>query len=76
MSTIHIPEDTRSVPEIPGVEFGRTSDGFPVARLGDLLLAMLPRGSGDWSRERVASHAAILRAEARRVLPARRRSWR
>lgn len=48
MSTTHIPEDTRSAPEILGVEFGWTSDGFPVARLGDLLLAMLPRGSGSW----------------------------
>ena len=48
MSTTHVPEDTRSAPEILGVEFGRTSDGFPVARLGDLLLAMLPRGSGGW----------------------------
>lgn len=48
MSTTQVPEDTRSAPEILGVEFGRTSDGFPVARLGDLLLAMLPRGSGGW----------------------------
>lgn len=48
MSTTHVAEDTRSAPEILGVDFGRTSDGFPVARLGDLLLAMLPRGSGGW----------------------------
>lgn len=48
MSTTHVPEDTRSAPEILGVDFGRTSEGFPVARLGDLLLAMLPRGSGGW----------------------------
>lgn len=48
MSTTHVPEDTRSAPEILGLEFGRTSDGFPVARLGDLLLAMLPRVSGGW----------------------------
>lgn len=48
MSTVHIPEDTCSAPETLGVEFGRTSDGFPVARLGDLLLAMLPRGCGGW----------------------------
>lgn len=48
MSTPHVSEETRSPPEILGVEFGRASDGFPVARLGDLLLAMLPRGSGGW----------------------------
>ncbi|WP_312418478.1 DUF7007 domain-containing protein [Shinella sp.] len=48
MSTTHVPENTRSAPEILGVEFGRTVEGFPVARLGDLLLAMLPRGSGGW----------------------------
>lgn len=35
-------------PENSGVEFGRTVEGFPVARLGDLLLAMLPRAGGDW----------------------------
>lgn len=48
MSTTHLPEDTRPAPETLGVKFGRTSDGFPVARLGDLLLAMLPRGSSGW----------------------------
>lgn len=48
MSTTHVPENIRSAPEILGLEFGRTSDGFPVARLGDLLLAMLPRVSDGW----------------------------
>lgn len=48
MSTTHVREDTRSATEILGLEFGRTSDGFPVARLGELLLAMLPRVSGGW----------------------------
>lgn len=35
-------------PENSGVEFGQTVEGFPVARLGDLLLAMLPRAGGGW----------------------------
>jgi len=29
-------------PENPGVEFGRSADGFPVARIADITLAMLP----------------------------------
>jgi hypothetical protein len=35
-------------PEIGGLSSGEPREGFPVARLGDLLLAMVPRGSGGW----------------------------
>jgi hypothetical protein len=33
----------------PGVEFGRSADGFPVARVGDLVFAMLAGRVGEYS---------------------------
>lgn len=33
-------------PEHPGVEFGISADGFPVARIGDTTLAMVPTAEG------------------------------
>lgn len=35
-----------STPEYSGVEFGVSADGFPVARIGDITLAMLPLNEG------------------------------
>lgn len=35
-----------STPEYSGVEFGVSADGFPVARIGDITLAMLPLSEG------------------------------
>jgi hypothetical protein len=46
MNPIDLPDDSASALEDTGVEFGSSSEGFPVARLGDLLLAMLPRSTG------------------------------
>lgn len=48
MSAIDLPDEQVSVLKVAGIEYGRSSEGFPVARLDDLLLAMLPRGSGGW----------------------------
>jgi len=46
MNATDLPNDAASTLEDIGVEFGSSSEGFPVARLGDLLLAMLPRAGG------------------------------
>lgn len=46
MNARDLPDDAASIFEDTAVEFGSTSEGFPVARLGDLLLAMLPRAAG------------------------------
>ncbi|XEN34687.1 hypothetical protein M728_005348 (plasmid) [Ensifer sp. WSM1721] len=48
MNTIPIPSQTREVctDEIAGVEFGRAADGMAVARVGDLVFAMLPSRAG------------------------------
>ena len=34
------------LPDIPGVSFGRSADGLPVARVGDLAFAMVPGRTG------------------------------
>ena len=46
MNATDLPDDAPLTLEDTGVEFGSSSEGFPVARLGDLLLAMLPRAAG------------------------------
>lgn len=46
MNTTDLSGDAVSTLEDTEVEFGSSSEGFPVARLGDLLLAMLPRTAG------------------------------
>ena len=48
MNAIDLLNPANPTPETLGVEFGRSSEGFAVARLGDLLLAMLPRANGGW----------------------------
>ena len=48
MNAIDRPNSANPTPEIRGVEFGRSNEGFADARLGDLLLAMLPRANGGW----------------------------
>ena len=35
-----------STPEYSGVKFATSADGFPVARIGDITLAMLPLKDG------------------------------
>ncbi|HCJ73598.1 MULTISPECIES: hypothetical protein [Rhizobium/Agrobacterium group] len=46
--TTPVPEDNTiaSTPEYSGVEFGVSADGFPVARIGDIALAMVPLKEG------------------------------
>lgn len=46
MNASDLPDDATSTILDTRVEFGTSSEGFPVARLGDLLLAMLPRAAG------------------------------
>lgn len=66
MNATHLPDDAVSILEDTGVEFGSSSEGFPVARLGDLLLAMLPRVAGGGflaSAWRLAQPLSTLRRE-------------
>ncbi|WLS01163.1 DUF7007 domain-containing protein [Shinella sumterensis] len=66
MSATDLPDDSASTLEDTGVEFGSSSEGFPVARLGDLLLAMLPRAAGGGflaSAWRLAQPLSTLRRE-------------
>jgi hypothetical protein len=35
-------------PSIDGVEFGTSADGFPVARIGEIILGLISNGSGDF----------------------------
>ena len=66
MSATDVPGDAASALEDIGVEFGSSSEGFPVARLGDLLLAMLPRTAGGGflaSAWRLAQPLSTLRRE-------------
>ena len=66
MNPIDLPDDSASALEDTGVEFGSSSEGFPVARLGDLLLAMLPRSTGGGflaSAWRLARPLSTLRRE-------------
>ncbi len=39
-------DETPSIPETIGVEFGISAEGFPVARIGDTFLAMVPARDG------------------------------
>lgn len=41
------PELTPLSADIPCVEFGESADGFPVARIGDILLALVSSSTGD-----------------------------
>lgn len=66
MSATDLPDDSASTLEDTGVEFGSSSEGFPVARVGDLLLAMLPRAAGGGflaSAWRLAQPLSMLRRE-------------
>lgn len=42
------PADASSPPDLSGVEFGVSADGFPVARIGDTVLAMVPGDTGNF----------------------------
>ncbi|UWU26001.1 hypothetical protein N2601_32245 (plasmid) [Rhizobium sp. CB3060] len=46
MSALAIPHQEDSTPENSGVEFGRSAEGFPVARLDDIVMAMLSSREG------------------------------
>lgn len=46
MNTLAIPSQNQVTPENSGVEFGRSADGFPVSRVEDTVLAMLPYKDG------------------------------
>ncbi|WP_454858514.1 DUF7007 domain-containing protein [Rhizobium binxianense] len=46
MSALTILIEDDSAPEHSGVEFGRSAEGFPVARVEDIVLAMLPSREG------------------------------
>lgn len=37
-----------NAPAADRVEFGTSADGFPVARIGDILLGLISNGTGDW----------------------------
>jgi hypothetical protein len=67
MNTLPIPSQTLEVctDEVAGVEFGRAADGMAVARVGDLVFAMLPSRDG---QHRLASAWRVSRplAELRR----------
>ena len=66
MNASDLPDDATSTLEDTRVEFGSSSEGFPVARLGDLLLAMLPRAAGGGflaSAWRLAQPLSTLRRE-------------
>ena len=55
-----------SIPEDLGVEFGRAADGMAVARIGDLVFAMLPAGRGQYllaSAWRVSRPLATLKRD-------------
>tara|TARA_B100000378_G_scaffold267656_1_gene254116 strand:+ start:924 stop:1820 length:897 start_codon:yes stop_codon:yes gene_type:complete len=70
---------TASTPDHAGVEFGISENGFPVARIGDLLMAMVPARNGSHilvsalgsmrqfvklTREDFYSHDGLLDSEA------------
>jgi hypothetical protein len=70
---------TGAVPEAPEVEFGRSTEGFPVARVGDSAFAMLPARDGrhylatgwkivrplaEWRRSEFYGHSGELADEA------------
>ncbi|CAK7262224.1 MULTISPECIES: DUF7007 domain-containing protein [unclassified Shinella] len=66
MNATDLPDDAASTLEDTGVELGTSSEGFPVARLGDLLLAMLPHPAGGGflaSAWRLAQPLSMLRRE-------------
>ena len=46
MSDLPTPNTQDPTPGFPGVSFGRSSEGFPVARVGDGAFAMLPGHAG------------------------------
>ncbi|MDH2092238.1 hypothetical protein N5K21_26305 [Rhizobium pusense] len=46
MTTRALHTDPQPTPEDSGVEFGLSAEGFPVARVGDTVLAMLPHRDG------------------------------
>lgn len=58
--TIAVPADNAaaSTPEYSGAEFGISADGFPVGRIGEITLAMLPasrRAAGFWEARGVSA---------------------
>jgi hypothetical protein len=46
MNMSDLPQNSFSTPELSGVEFGESIEGFPVARIGDTVLAMIPLADG------------------------------
>lgn len=46
MNTLAIQPQEDATPEQPGVEFGQSAEGFPVARVEDIVMAMLPSREG------------------------------
>ncbi|MGD9481089.1 DUF7007 domain-containing protein [Shinella sp. G-2] len=48
MNTLVSQSSELSTPEPSGVEFGRSADGLPVARIGDLVFAMVPARDGHY----------------------------
>ncbi|WP_037155772.1 DUF7007 domain-containing protein [Rhizobium freirei] len=46
MNALAIQPQEHSTPEFSGVELGQSADGFPVARVEDIVLAMLPSREG------------------------------
>ncbi|MFA7416577.1 MAG: hypothetical protein WC048_19085 [Rhizobium sp.] len=46
MNAPDLQRNSSSTPDCSGVEFGESADGFPVARIGDTVLAMIPFTDG------------------------------
>ncbi len=72
MNTPALQAKAAATPEGSGVEFGRSADDLPVARVGDLVFAMVPGRDGQYFLAS-AYVTAALRAQTRRLLLA---SWR
>ena len=46
MNMLNLPTPTSSTPDLSGVEFGQSAESFPVVRIGDTVLAMIPLADG------------------------------
>lgn len=79
MSDLPRPNTQDPTPGFPGVSFGRSTEGFPVARIGDCAFAMLPGHAGryylatgwkigrplsEWQRADFYGHSGELADEA------------
>ncbi|MEF0865062.1 hypothetical protein QDX27_14895 [Rhizobium sp. BR 318] len=66
MNPAHTPQIEASTPEDLGVEFARAADDMAVARIGDLVFAMVPAGGGQYllaSAWRVSRPLAALKRD-------------